>query len=116
MKSVETINGRIYFVATINALKCITRNGVLKEFATCFDFPGYFGNNLDAANDCMRDLSWLQEKNYKIIVRNISVLRKKNNRQADQLKELLGFYKEYWDAQKEELKTDLENDFIVEYE
>ena len=116
MKSIETINGRIYFVATINALKCSTKNGLLKEFANSFDFPDYFGYNLDALDECMRDLAWLKEKNYKIIVRNMSVLKKKDIKQADQLQEYLNFYKEYWDAEKKSLKNDLENDFIVEYE
>jgi RNAse (barnase) inhibitor barstar len=116
MKSSETINGRIYFVATVNALRCTTKNGLLKEFADCFDFPSYFGNNLDALDECMRDLAWLQEKNYKIRVRNMSVLKKKDIKQADQLEEYLNFYKDYWDAEKKRLKSDLENDFIVEYE
>jgi RNAse (barnase) inhibitor barstar len=116
MKSIETINGRIYFVATVNALKCITEKGLLKEFASCFDFPDYFGWNLDALDECMRDLDWLKEKNYKITVRNISVLKKKDIRQADQLEKFLNSYKDYWDAEKKRLKGDLENDFIVEYE
>jgi|RhiMetdeSRZDD1v2_1073273.scaffolds.fasta_scaffold05726_2 RNAse (barnase) inhibitor barstar len=116
MKSIETINGRIYFVATVNALKCITEKGLLKEFANCFDFPDYFGWNLDALDECMRDLDWLKEKNYKIIVRNMSVLKKKDIKQADQLEKYLNFYKDYWDAEKKRLKSDLENDFIVEYE
>lgn len=115
MRSVETIDGRIYFVATVNALKCSTDNGIMKEFANTFDFPGYFGNNLDALDECMRDLIWLQEKNYKIIVRNMSVLKKKNIRQADQLEKCLNFYKAYWDEEKKSQHNDLENDFIVEY-
>lgn len=115
MKSIETENGRTYFVATINAMKCISRNGLLKEFANCFDFPAYFGYNLDALDECMRDLSWLQEKNFKIIVRNMSVLKEKNKSQADLLIECLNFYKNYWDAQKKDGNNNLENDFIVEY-
>jgi RNAse (barnase) inhibitor barstar len=115
MKSIETENGRIYFVATVNALKCITRNGVIKEFANCFDFPDYFGNNLDALDECMRDLDWLKEKNYKVIVRNMSVLKKKNISQANQLEEFLNFWKSYWDEKKKELQSNHENDFIIEY-
>jgi RNAse (barnase) inhibitor barstar len=116
MRSIETINGRIYFVATVNALRCATENGLLKEFANNFDFPGYFGNNLNALDECMMDLAWLKEKNYKTIVRNMSVLKKKDSRQADQLEKFLNIWKNYWDEEKISLKSDLENDFIVEYE
>lgn len=45
----------------------------------------------------------------------MSVLKKKNIKQAQQLEEYLNFYKDHWDAEKKRLKSDLENDFIVEY-
>lgn len=38
--------------------------GLLAELARAFCFPDYFGGNWDAADECLRDLSWLPARGY----------------------------------------------------
>lgn len=37
---------------------------LLDELARVFRFPDYFGGNWDAADECLRDLSWLPARGY----------------------------------------------------
>jgi hypothetical protein len=39
------------------------KQAVLAWYAGALRFPSYFGENWDAFNDCLNDLSWIAEKN-----------------------------------------------------
>jgi RNAse (barnase) inhibitor barstar len=49
-------------VRTLDGNKMLTLDGLFDEFGEVFEFPGYFGRNLDAFNDCITDLEWLNPK------------------------------------------------------
>lgn len=51
--------------------------------------PGYFGNNLDALEEVLDDLDWIQEEKIKIIVLNPSKLLAKNITTRDTFLEIL---------------------------
>ncbi|MFD9005044.1 barstar family protein [Streptomyces sp. NPDC059582] len=36
-----------------------------RDVATAIDFPDYYGHNLDALNDCLRDVESLQVRTHK---------------------------------------------------
>ena len=40
--------------------------------------PDYFGNNLDALEEVLSDLDWIQEEKIKIIILNVTELLSKN--------------------------------------
>lgn len=46
-----------------------SKEQLLTTFAEIGNFPDYFGKNWDALTDCLRDLSWIEQKNV-IIVHN----------------------------------------------
>jgi len=111
----EQIGSRQFFITTINLSKCVTWNGFIREMKYAFGFPDYFGYNLNALNDCMRDLSWIPEKNYKIVFKNKIVFEKRDSKQLKNILEIFALYKEYWDKQS---AIQNENDciFFIEIE
>ena len=48
--------GRGYQIVRIDAARSRTELGFYDDIAAALEFPGYFGRNLDALNDCMRDV------------------------------------------------------------
>jgi Barstar (barnase inhibitor) len=51
--------GRGLTVKIIRGRKTRTKNALLEEIATAFEFPTYFGKNWDALDECITDLDWL---------------------------------------------------------
>src|ERR1051326_5511059 len=45
-------------------------------------FPDYFGNNWDALEECLRDMSWLPSKGYLLFFYNAEHFWKNSNRVA----------------------------------
>lgn len=41
---------------------------LLKNIAAALEFPGWFGHNWDALEDCLADLSWRQARGYVLLV------------------------------------------------
>jgi len=63
------------FVAHISA-SLETRDSLLKALACELNFPEYFGNNWDALEECLRDLSWIQAKRVVILHADLPRLEK----------------------------------------
>lgn len=47
-----------------------TLKDFIKEVGKAFEFPDYYGENIDAFWDCIRDLSWLNADNYTLKIEN----------------------------------------------
>src|SRR4051812_42710793 len=45
-----------YQIIRLNAMAWSTEHDFHSDIAGALDFPGYYGHNLDALNDCMRDV------------------------------------------------------------
>jgi len=106
----------VYLVAEIDIYKCLTNNGMYKEFDEAFSFPPTTNyGSLDVLLDYMRDLGWQKIKNYKIVLTNLD---KANKKDVDEVREVIDFLeivKEYWDREKLRLNKRFEYDFIVEF-
>lgn len=93
-----------WFQAEVNAMHCVTRKQLMKEFASVFFFPDFFGWNLDALDDCMMDLSWLNKTNFRIRVSNFSHLQEKEPDQAIYLRDMLTDIEAYWEVKRQQVK------------
>jgi hypothetical protein len=58
-----------YQVRTIRGKKSHSLSRLFNEFAAAFQFPWYFGENKDAFDECITDLSWLPpERGYACVI------------------------------------------------
>jgi len=55
-ESVDELAKRGYQIARIDAAAPATEREFLGAIGAALDFPDYYGHNLDALNDCMRDV------------------------------------------------------------
>ncbi len=60
--------------------KITEKKELFKACSVGLNFPSYFGNNWDAFDDCLMDLSFVEEKNICIIHQDIPFLANAENR------------------------------------
>ena len=72
-------------------------NNFIKEMDNIFDFPPYFRkNSYDSLNDCMRDLSWIEEDEIIIIFKNLKFLKERNEKLFLDISASLELYRDFW--------------------
>lgn len=89
-------------IIDINLLKFKTKQNFLNILNQELNFPRYFGSNLDALDECMRDLSWIQEKEIILNFNNINKLKDRNSELYRLIHDALSFYKQYWEENNHE--------------
>jgi RNAse (barnase) inhibitor barstar len=57
-ETVDWLRSQSYAVVEFNAGSWTSAAGMLDDLAERLQFPAYFGRNLDALNDCMRDVAY----------------------------------------------------------
>ena len=74
-------------------LKNVKNNSsFFKEMDDVFHFPPYFRkNSYDSLNDCMRDLSWIEEDE------NLKFLKERNEKLFLDISASLELYRDFWD-------------------
>jgi len=70
--------------------------GLYREIVSVLKFPDYFGDNLDALDECINDLKWLPANSYLLVIKNSECLLKE---EPDSILE--GFLSILYDAGKE---------------
>ena len=55
-------------ISFLRGKKMTTVQGLFDEFAAALQFPYYFGNNANAFDECLADLSWLPAKMYALVI------------------------------------------------
>ena len=64
----EKISDKDYYVAILDGADCRSMRSFLKQIGNVFNFPPYYGQNINALNECLNDLEWLNKLNYILIV------------------------------------------------
>jgi RNAse (barnase) inhibitor barstar len=85
-------------VRVLRGRKMDTTQGFYDEIAAALQFPYYFGENLNALDECLRDLEWLPADRYVLVVRDAAhVLSAEDAGEAfDAWIEILGGARESW--------------------
>jgi len=69
----------------------------LKEIGKVFRFPSYYGQNLNALNDCLNDLEWVDKPNYLLIIeRSNAFLKNENQETRDHVYDFLERISQQW--------------------
>ncbi|WP_291721294.1 barstar family protein [Bernardetia sp.] len=105
MQYIEKIEDKEYFITEINTSKCKGKQGLIEEFSIAFSIYSIVPN-LDALNDFLTGLEWIEQKNYKLILKNMNKVEKSRD-DYDELFSLIKYLEEHWQRE--------ENNFIVEY-
>ena len=71
----------------------------LARLAKALHCPPYFGMNWDALSDCMRDLSWLNDNGWVVILFNGQNFAAKNQDEFNTAIDVLQTAAEYWRGQ-----------------
>jgi len=66
--TVDRLRSRRYDVVEFDAGSWASRADMYDDLAERFDFPDYFGRNLNALNDCMGDIGWDDDATGLVIV------------------------------------------------
>ena len=86
------------FEVEIDLKNVKNKNNFIKEMDNIFDFPPYFRkNSYDSLNDCMRDLSWIEEDETIIIFKNLNFLKERNEKLFLDISASLELYRDFWD-------------------
>lgn len=54
-------------VRTVRVAAGLDKEQLLTTLAAQLEFPAYFGRNWDAADECLRDLSWIPERRVRLL-------------------------------------------------
>lgn len=106
-----------YFITGINGKECTTVNMFLEQIGSAFSFPEHFGRNMDALNDCLNDLDWIDKDNYVLIINNFDHFLSSNYDDKNDIVAFLEEIKSGWENYSGE-DNDVyrkKSDFIIIY-
>jgi RNAse (barnase) inhibitor barstar len=83
----------------IGGQKIERREQFLNHVATAMHFPDYFGNNWDALEDCLTDLSWLDAEGFVILYDHIDAFATHSPGHFDTAREIFASAVDAWREQ-----------------
>jgi RNAse (barnase) inhibitor barstar len=84
---------------TIDAEQIKSKQELLGTFSDALNFPEYFGENWDALEECIRDLSWLPRSNFLLVFQNADSLLRLGPKEFAVLVGILGLATFSWKAE-----------------
>ena len=67
LQAAATELGQAFFLVDLSHARNVP--GFIKALKRDLHFPDWFGNNLDALNDCLTDFSWHEAPGYVLLIR-----------------------------------------------
>lgn len=80
----------------VDGRNVLTKRRFLAVAARALDFPGWFGVNWDAFEDCMTDLEWIPAAAYVVLLENMERFAKRAPRDFDTALGILETAAEFW--------------------
>lgn len=96
---IRLAEGSGFRVFQVDAKQAESKETLLRAFATTLYFPDYFGNNWDALEECLRDLSWLPHSNFLLVFQNADSLLRLGHKEFAILVAILGLATFSWKAE-----------------
>jgi RNAse (barnase) inhibitor barstar len=98
----------ILHIAAIDGKRCRDIESFLVEIGHAFSFPEYYGRNMNALNDCLNDLDWIDKDSYVLIINHfesfISESEEDKNDVINFLNEIAQEWKNYDGADNDETR------------
>ncbi len=89
-----------YALIELDAAQLTTKSTLMHEFAQAFQFPDYFGNNWDALEECLNDLSWLNQRRVVLIIEHTNALMQHEPELWATTQEILQAVSATWQAEQ----------------
>ncbi|MEW6689549.1 MAG: barstar family protein [Pseudomonadota bacterium] len=70
----ESVRGSPISAVRISLSGVSEKQALLEQIARTLEFPGWFGGNWDALEDCLTDLSWLQGAGHVLLIEDAAQL------------------------------------------
>ncbi len=99
----STIVNENSYLATIELSTVRTFQGFVRMIDNAIALPEYFGGSMDALDDCMRDLSWLNSDN--ITLQFVRPKKIKNNTLYQNILDSITLWQEFWDHASHQKKV-----------
>jgi RNAse (barnase) inhibitor barstar len=80
----------------VDGARCRTQSSLFNQFSNRLSFPGCFGRNWDAFDECIRDLEWLPARGYVVAVMNADKLLGQDRHDRDTFIDIMRTAGEEW--------------------
>lgn len=80
----------------VDGRNVLTKRRFLAVAARALDFPGWFGVNWDAFEDCVTDLEWVPAPAYVVLLENVERFAQRAPRDFDTVLRILETAAEFW--------------------
>jgi RNAse (barnase) inhibitor barstar len=77
------------FIATLDGALCKNSEALYGELKRLFEFPDYFGKNLDALYDCLMDLEWVAQDHVILIIKHFEQLLSEEHQDPELLEDFI---------------------------
>lgn len=85
----NTLKFRNAFVIKMEGACCTTASDLYQQLESEFEFPEFFGKNLDALYDCLMDLEWITQDHIVIFFMRADLLLSQETNDPDFLEDFL---------------------------